>query len=415
MSLSETLANAELRTELALRQIAELTRGEHSHDHTKAILREIAKRIAENLDELKRAAAANNADVVRANAATLILDLDIYLPVLGFVLRSSNVRNAFEVFDPLMAMCKNILGPDVRLIYSSEWDYSPFMQSFSSPRLMNVVVVGLPAHESGNALLIPVVGHELGHAKWRKSNILASLKDEISKTILDYVMDNLDDIVGSENAKTYMSQADPRTLVSLMVSEVGEAQDAAELQCEEVFCDVVGTRIFGASYLRAFAYLLFPSPANMERFNFDYPSNSVRIRYMKDAAKHFGTPVSDDFGADFEDTPAKDFRPQLQHVVTAADKATDAAFPNILKAVETHLTTSVIPMIEEGRVKQLEAAFAAKGPGNSDYALPDIIEAAWRTHLIGLEHGERFARLQALNEFVFKTIEVSEFYRRSGS
>lgn len=414
MSLSETLANAELRTALALRQIDELADGEHSHDHTKAILNEIAKRISENLDELKRAAAVNNADIVRANAATLIIDLDIYLPVLGFILRSSNVRNAFEVFDPLMAMCKDILGPDVRLIYSSEWDYSPFMQSFSSPKLMNVVVVGLPAHESGNALLIPVVGHELGHAKWRKSNILSSLKDEISKTILDYVMDNLDDIVGPDNAKTYMSEANPRALVALMVSEVGEAQDAAELQCEEVFCDVVGTRIFGASYLRAFAYLLFPSPAEMERFNFEYPSNSVRIKYMKDAAKHFDTPVSDDFGADFEDIPPKDLRPQSQHVLTAADKATEAAFPSILKAVEMHLTTSVIPMIDERKVRELEAAFAAKGPGNADYALPDIIEAAWRTHLIGLEKGERFARLQALNEFVFKTIEVSEFYRRSG-
>lgn len=414
MSLSETLANAELRTALALRQIHELARGEHSHDHTKAILSEIAERLSENLDELKRAAAVNDADVVRANASNLILDLDIYLPVLGFVLRSSNVRNAFEVFDPLMAMCKDVLGPDVRLIYSSEWDYSPFMQSFSSPRLKNVVVVGLPAHESGNALLIPVVGHELGHAKWHQSDVLGSLKDEISKTILDYMMENLADIVGPDNVSTYTSQADPRALVALTVGEVGEAQDAAERQCEEVFCDVIGTRIFGASYLRAFAYLLFPSPAEMERFNFDYPSNTARIRYMKQAAKHFGTPVSDDFGADFEDVSPKDLRPQLQHVVTAADRATEAAFPSILKAVETHLTTSVIPLIDEPKVKELEAAFAAKGPGNSNYTLPDIIEAAWRTHLIGLEHGERFARLQALNEFVFKTIEVSEFYRRSG-
>ncbi|MBU6298649.1 MAG: hypothetical protein KJS68_10430, partial [Alphaproteobacteria bacterium] len=308
-----------MRTALALRQIDELANGEHSHDHTKDILKEIDKRISDNLDGLKRAAAVNNADVVRANAATLILDLDIYLPVLGYILRSSNVRNAFEVFDPLMDMCKALLGPDVRLIYSSEWDYSPFMQSFSSPKLMNVVVVGLPAHESGNALLIPVVGHELGHAKWHKSGVLSSLKDEVSKTILDYVMDNLDDIVGPDNAKTYMSEADPRQLVALMVGEVGEAQDAAEQQCEEVFCDMVGTRIFGASYLRAFAYLLFPSPAESERFNFCYPSNTARMKYMKDAAKHFGTPVSDDFGADFEDTPPKDLRPQLQHVLTAAD------------------------------------------------------------------------------------------------
>lgn len=262
-------------------------------------------------------------------------------------------------------------------------------------------------------MLIPVVGHELGHAKWHKSDIVSSLEDIILKTILDYVMDNLADIVGPDNAKTYMSEADPRALVAVMVGEVGKAQDAAQQQCEEVFCDVVGTRIFGASYLRAFAYLLFPSPADKERYNIDYPANGVRIRYMKEAAKHFGTPVSDDFGADFEDVPPKDLHPQLLHILTAADNATEAAFPDILKAVDTHLTTSIIPMINEKKVRELEAAFAARGPGNADYALPDIIEAAWRTHLIGLDKGERFARLRALNEFVFKTIEVSEFYRRS--
>lgn len=138
MNISETLANAELRTALALCQIEELAHGEHSHGHTKDILKEIAERISDNLDGLKTAASVNNADVVRANAATLILDLNIYLPVLGFILRSSNVRNAFEVFDPLMDMCKAIVGSDVRLIYSSEWDYSPFIESFSSPKLMTL-------------------------------------------------------------------------------------------------------------------------------------------------------------------------------------------------------------------------------------------------------------------------------------
>lgn len=58
MSLLETLNNAELRTSLALKQIDDLSQGEHTHDHPREILQEIAKHITENLDDLKRAASS---------------------------------------------------------------------------------------------------------------------------------------------------------------------------------------------------------------------------------------------------------------------------------------------------------------------------------------------------------------------
>ncbi len=415
MSLLETtLNNADLRTSLALKQIDDLCKGEHTHDHPRDILQEIAKHISENLDELKRAASSGDADVVRSQAANLTLALNSYLPLLGFILRSSNVRNAFEVFDPLIAMCASVLGQDVRLIYSSEWDYSPFTESFNFPKIDNVVVVGLPAHESSNALLIPVVGHELGHTKWTKADVLSNIGKDIEKDVLAYVMEKLDDIVGKSRADNYRAQSDPEDVVTLFVSEVAEAQYYAKLQCEEVFCDVVGTRIFGASYLRAFSYLIFPSPKGVERHTWEYPSHGARGKFMKEAAAHFGTPGPDVFGNEYDDIPQSKLSNPEKHMVAAADKATELAFPRILKEVERLITNSVVPPVNEDNVKALMEAFAFEVPGNDTFNLPDIIEAAWRTHLAGLEHGERFKRLQALNELVFKTIEVSEFYRRTG-
>ena len=135
---------------------------------------------------------------------------------------------------------------------------------------------------------------------------------------------------------------------------------------------------------------------------------------MKEAAAHFGTPGPDDFGDEYDDIPQSKLSPPEKHLVAAADQATALAFPHILKEVERLITNSVVPPVNEDNVKALMDAFAMEVPGNETFNLPDIIEAAWRTHIAGLEHGDRFKRLQSLNELVFKTIEVSEFYRRTG-
>lgn len=415
MSLSETLASAELRTQLALRQIDEIKRGEHTHEHTQKILSEIADNISANQEGLKRAVQTADPVIIRSQAANLILDLGTYLPLLGFILRSSDVRNAFEVFDPLITMCSDLLGPSVRLIYSSEWDYSPFTRTFTFPKLQNVVVVGLPAHESSNALIVPVVGHELGHAKWKSDDLVATLGPDIERNVIEYVMGHLDDIAGKAQADMYRQQPDPEAVVALFVPEVSQAQFFAKLQCEEVFCDIVGTRIFGSSYLRAFAYLIFPSPKGQDRHSFDYPGNRARIRYMKEAAEHFGTPVSDDFGEDFDDVLPKNLSLSQREMIQAADTATDKVFSLLLAQADRLFGPSFIPKINPLEIEKLKAAFSAGRPGDGIFNLGDIIEAAWLTNLdtLGNSKGKRIDQLASLNEIVFKTIEVAEFYRQT--
>ena len=374
MILAETLASAELRTKLALRQIDEIRRGEPTHNHPPVILSEIAELIDENHKELERAVLTGDPDIIRNRAADLITELDTYLPLLGFILRSSNVRNAFEVFDPLIAICAAVLGSDVRLIYSSEWDYSPFTETFTFPKLQNdLVVVGLPAHESSNALVIPVVGHELGHALWFRADVISQLGPEIEADVIAYFKIHLDEVAEKEEADAIREQASPDIAVAVFIPEVGRAQSYAKLQCEEVFCDIVGIRLFGVSYLRAFAYLVFPSPKGFERHAFEYPNYQTRVRYMIATAQHFGYAVPASFGDGYDDVLSKSVAGSRRHMVLAADEATGHTFDKLLVEVDRLLPVAMAPKIDETKVGELLAAFALHRPGDNIYNLPDII------------------------------------------
>ena len=41
-----------------------------------------------------------------------------YLPLVGFVLRSTNIRNAFELYAPLLDLVQQALGPEANLVIS---------------------------------------------------------------------------------------------------------------------------------------------------------------------------------------------------------------------------------------------------------------------------------------------------------
>jgi hypothetical protein len=73
-----------------------------------------------------------------------------YEPVLGFVLRATNVRNAFEIYDPLLTICRAIYGTEAKLILSSEWAFSPFTYPAVFKDLPHLIFIGLPVSEADN-------------------------------------------------------------------------------------------------------------------------------------------------------------------------------------------------------------------------------------------------------------------------
>ena len=46
--------------------------------------------------------------------------------IVGIIIRSTSVRNGFELYAPFLDICHRLLGDDARLILSSEWQYVPF-------------------------------------------------------------------------------------------------------------------------------------------------------------------------------------------------------------------------------------------------------------------------------------------------
>ena len=107
------------------------------------------------LDWLKKIDEKSNPEVIKSECADALTEIFDNLPLLGFVLRSTNVRNAFEVFRPLLRLAGDILETKVpkdqrqtQLVLSSEWEYSPFVYP-DLPELPGFVLIGLPSPESG--------------------------------------------------------------------------------------------------------------------------------------------------------------------------------------------------------------------------------------------------------------------------
>jgi len=144
-------------------ELARLERAEFPYPAAEAALRKINDVFAAHAEMLDMLGADSDLNTVNQVCQQQLTDLWDYLPFLGFILRSTNVRNAFEIYTPLERLAWRVLGPDAQLLLSSEWDYSPFVYT-QDPLLPGFVFIGIPAHESSNPLVAPLAGHEMGHA-----------------------------------------------------------------------------------------------------------------------------------------------------------------------------------------------------------------------------------------------------------
>lgn len=145
-----------------LEEIGRLKESEFPYQHSQDALDRIEKLFISHKTRLESLAPDKKPAIVQQFCSAALTDLFKYLSFLGFILRSTNVRNAFEVYGPLLRLSRKVLGLDTKQILSSEWEYSPFTYR-PIAELPGFVLIGFPAPESSNPLLIPLAGHELGH------------------------------------------------------------------------------------------------------------------------------------------------------------------------------------------------------------------------------------------------------------
>lgn len=116
------------------------------------------------------------------DANVIVADLQNFL---GMLVRSSNLRNAFEMFFPIKSLAQGLLNDsNVCLVLSSEWSFSPFTYPVALEELPEFIFIGLPASESENPLIVPLAGHELGHVVWRRKGA----KDDFDPIVADAVL-----------------------------------------------------------------------------------------------------------------------------------------------------------------------------------------------------------------------------------
>lgn len=146
------------RVRAFLDEITKLEASDFPYPHSKQALLSIERVFEEFLGHLEKLDKDSDPQTIRAACVAEVSGLFDYLPILGFILRSTNTRNAFETYGPVLRLCQKILGPNTKLLISSEWEYSPFTYTRVT-HLPNFVLIGLPAHESSNPLLLPLAGH----------------------------------------------------------------------------------------------------------------------------------------------------------------------------------------------------------------------------------------------------------------
>ena len=334
-------------------------------------------------------------------------DIARLLPILGFCLRATNVRNAFELFVPLLEIAKQLLKADTKLILSSEWMFSPLTYPLVFPELPDFVLIGLPAPESCNPLVVPLAGHELGHSVWRVHKIEQRLSPLMEAAVIATLKADW------ANFKRIHSYPGDVTAIQndLFINSISvSAQKRALAQAQEIFCDSIGIRIFGSSYFYAFEYLLRPSLGN--RRSEKYPAIRERADVMLRTAKKFGLPHEANYSTRFTELNLNLGEREAYHL-SLSDKSTNAVVDEILGLVETIANDAKLPLPNDPeRISDIYNCFRERNPGSDIKSLPDIINAGWKAYLdndLWRADGYTGDRFGPLSELVLKTIEVMEF------
>ena len=259
-----------------------------------------------------------------------IINVKIYqaLPILGFILRSTNVRNAFELLDPLQQLADALLQGMPQLLLSCEWDYIPFAYPQSLEDLRSFVLIGLPASEAATALLVPLAGHELGHAVWKNRGIGGSQHAALQTRCEQLFKDNI-----SEFKKHFPGyKEDDIVYKEILPEAISTTVEYAVFQAEEIFCDMFAYAVFGQSYVYAFSYILAPGSGRPQASM--YPSYKTRLSILREIAAREAVNLPRTEDLDFTDqSPRPD--PQDRFINRMAEKSVSEVNRSLWETVKT--------------------------------------------------------------------------------
>lgn len=406
-----TIDHARERVAAALEEIERLMQSEFPSQQPKDAMNALRNKFKESASVLEKIESTTPTDIVHTECIASLERLFVSLPILGFILRSTNVRNGFEAYGPLLRLAERLMGPNAKLIVSSEWEFSPFVYRGITD-LPDFVLIGLPATESSNPLVIPLAGHELGHSVWYAKTFAVDFNSRMRQSVLSEIT--------AKKWKEYTTLFGKCQKIDLdedwfRRSTWQPAWDWSLLQAEEMFCDFLGVRLFAESYLHAFAYLIAPGTCGQRSVG--YPNIKRRVSHLIDAAKHLDVNVPDDFAASFtpETEPAD---PATAFLVSIADTVTEACASDLLEKAMQSANSTDAPMRDHSKVSGIVDQFKRwVVPTPESETLPDITCAGWECNLdkelwclIRQIKPSDWGRV--LRDLMFKSMEVSEIHER---
>jgi len=369
------------RIESVLFTIKQLKGSEFPYSDSKDALNKIEELFEGILSNLKSLEDKANPDFVKQLCALSLRSLFRCLPLLGFILRSTNVRNAFEVFGPLLDVSKKALEPEIeagkqttKLLLSSEWGYSPITYP-EIPYLPGFVLIGFPAPESSNPLLAPLSGHELGHSVWTKHGLRQHFSPKIQEKILAYIRAHW-----KEYNAIFPSVVSPKQLdINLFARQTWLLSlQWALKQAEESFCDFLGLFIYGTSFLQAFAYLFAPNVLSPRSVN--YPDSMTRVRNLLRAASSYKYDVPRDFDDMFQSRPQPQLAPADKFRLSVADSSLYEIVDSLINKAEEIISSSEVPKPNHDEIKRIYERYKIIVPAKECKSLSDILNAAWKAY-----------------------------------
>jgi len=303
------------------------------------------------------------------------------------------------------------MGDKTKLIVSSEWDFSPFTYH-SITDLSGFVLIGLPATESSNPLIIPLAGHELGHSVWESNQFASEFTIKIRHGVPEEIKNNRWDEYQKCFPQYNKSDIEENMFA---LSSWEPACRWSMLQVEEMFCDFLGICLFAESYLHAFMYLLAPGTSGQRSVG--YPNMEKRMSYLIHAAKEQDVDVPTGFTDSFmHETEPSD--PTTKLLVSVADTLSESCLSDLLKAAREFAETHIAPSRNADTVNRIADQFKKwVVPTAQQETLVNILCATWKCNLDEhlWDHVSQIEKKdwgRVLQDLAFKSMEVSEVRER---
>lgn len=397
--------------------INRLLDGDYPHVDSRSALEQIVKVFEEDLALLDSVDAADDPNVILEYCRRANINIVKFHPFLGMLIRSSNLRNAFEIYFPLKVISLDVIESEVCVVLSSEWLFSPYTYPTALQELPEFIFIGVPASECQNPLIIPLAGHELGHVVWRRRGAQQAFETTIRAEVISKYQKSWDRF-----KKTFGIDTDPNRLDSdLFLRRIWlQSYRLALRQLEEVFCDYIGIFLFGSAFLYSFRYLVAPSLGQYRLVN--YPSLPSRARYMEHAAQSFG--LRDIDGFDIRSFSEKEpaLSPNDRFILEMADAVTEALSPELLNLVNRFhgkADSFALGSTDEQRIRD---SLRMLVPPCQVRSVSALVNAAWQIRLSlsdwDIQRGTSDERLRAqekrriLRDLTLKSFEIFEFNKR---